>query len=69
MVTERLAGPAPVLEQLGILLAIWGPFLTGLLSFALLCVAARPRPPRRLRVLAGLPGAGILLWALWYYLF
>lgn len=26
-----------------------GPFLTGLLSFALLCVAARPRPPRRLR--------------------
>ena len=50
----------------GVLLTIYAPFLLGLASFALICLAAWPRPPKRVRLPAGVLGAALLLWALWY---
>ena len=51
----------------GVLLAIYTPFLLGLAAFALICLAAWPRPPKWARLTAGVLGGGILLFALWAY--
>ena len=53
----------------GVLPAIYAPFLLGLASFALICLAAWPRPPKWARLTAGALGGGILLFALWAYVF
>ena len=53
---------------LGALLTIYAPFLWGMAAFALVCLAAWPRPPRWVRLPAGALGCAILLWALWHYI-
>ena len=50
------------------LLTIYAPFLLGLAAFALICLAAWPRPPRWVRLPAGVLGAALLLWALWHFI-
>ena len=42
--------------------------LLGLAAFALICLAAWPRPPRWVRLPAGVLGAALLLWALWHFI-
>ena len=53
----------------GVLLTLCAPFLLGLASFALAGLAAWPRPPRWVRVSAGILGGAVLLAALWVYVF
>ncbi len=55
--------------QLLVLLALWRPFLLGLLSLALTGLAAWPRLPKWGRVPAGALGCAVLLFALWTYVF
>ena len=52
----------------GVLLTLYAPFLLGLAAFALICLAAWPRPPRWVRLPAGVLGAALLLWALWHFI-
>ncbi|WP_297289944.1 hypothetical protein [uncultured Flavonifractor sp.] len=54
---------------LGVLLTTYAPFLLGMAAFALICLAVWPKPPRPLRILLGVLGTGLLLWALWFYIF
>ena len=51
------------------LLVMYAPFLLGLAAFALIALAVCPRPPRWVRVSAGVLGSALLLWALWAYVF
>ena len=51
------------------LLVMYAPFLLGLAAFALIALAVWPRPPRWVRVSAGVLGSALLLWALWAYVF
>ena len=51
----------------GVLLTIYAPLPLGLAAFALICLAAWPRPPKGARLTAGVLGGGILLFALWAY--
>ena len=53
----------------GVLLTIYAPFLLGLAAFALIGLAAWPRPSRWVRIPAGALGTAILLWALWHFIF
>ena len=52
----------------GVLLTICAPFLLGLAAFALICLAAWPRPPRWARLPAGALGSALLLLALGFYI-
>ena len=49
-------------------LAAFTPFFIGFTAFALIAIAAWPRPSKPLRVLFGALGSGLLLWALWYFI-
>ena len=49
-------------------LVTFAPFFIGLTAFALIAIAAWPRPPIPLRILFGVLGGGLLLWALWYFI-
>ena len=51
------------------LLVMYAPFLLGLAAFALIALAVWPRPPRWVRVSAGVLGSALLLWDLWAYVF
>ena len=51
----------------GVLLAICTPFLLSVAILALFGLSAWPRPPKWVRLTAGVLGGGILLFALWAY--
>ena len=53
---------------LGVLLTLYAPFLWGGAAFALICLATWSKPPMFLRILLGVLGVGLLLWALWFYI-
>lgn len=47
----------------------WAPTAVSLLALALCGVAAWKRPPKWLRLACGVLGGGLLLWAMWYFVF
>lgn len=57
-----------MLEQLAAFYVIWRPFLLGLAALACAALAAWERPCRPLRILLGVSGTAVFLWAALPYL-
>ncbi|MCI9424845.1 MAG: hypothetical protein HFF30_04710 [Flavonifractor sp.] len=55
-------------EQLALFYVIWRPFLLGSASLGLFALAAWERPLRALRILFGVAGVSLFLWAAFPYL-
>ena len=53
----------------GAQLAHWAPTLVSVLALPLCGAAAWKRPPKWLRLACGVLGGGLLLWAMWYFVF
>ena len=51
------------------LLLRWAPTAVSLFALALCGAAAWRRPPKWLRLACGVLGGGLLLWAMWYFVF